>query len=134
MTPEQWAVIRRLVEWLDAGNGVSEQETAMRLMKLAEESGEVMQAYIGARGQNPRKGRTHSSADVAAELCDVILTAAVALHRFSDEPAAALDERIREVARRSLAPREAPAAEPGPGEPGEAPVCSEGRPPRQTGA
>ena len=86
----------------------------MRLMKLAEESGEVMQAYIGATGQNPRKGRTHTSEDVASELCDVILTAAVALHRFSGDPAAALDARIREVARRSL-PRQA-AAGPSPAE------------------
>jgi NTP pyrophosphatase (non-canonical NTP hydrolase) len=104
MTPEQWATIRRLVDWLDAANGDGEHETAMRLMKLAEESGEVMQAYIGAVGQNPRKGRTHTTEDVAAELCDVILTAAVALHRFTDDPAAALDSKIREVARRSLAP------------------------------
>jgi NTP pyrophosphatase (non-canonical NTP hydrolase) len=102
MTPDQWATIRRLVEWLDAANGDGEQETAMRLMKLAEESGEVMQAYIGATGQNPRKGRTHTSADVADELCDVILTAAVALHRFTGDPAGVLDDRIRRVARRSL--------------------------------
>ncbi|MCH6159369.1 MazG-like family protein [Streptomyces marispadix] len=104
MTPDQWATIRRLVDWLDAANGDGEQETAMRLMKLAEESGEVMQAYIGAMGQNPRKGRTHTPDDVAAELCDVILTAAVALHRFTDDPAGALDAKIREVARRSLPP------------------------------
>jgi len=104
MTPEQWETIRRLVDWLDAANGTGEQETAMRLMKLAEESGEVMQAYIGAVGQNPRKGHTHSPSDVAGELCDVILTAAVALHRFTDDPAAALDEKIRRVALRSLPP------------------------------
>ena len=35
MTPDQWATIRRLVEWLDSANGEGEQETAMRLMKLA---------------------------------------------------------------------------------------------------
>lgn len=104
MTPDQWATIRGLVEWLDSVNGDGEQETAMRLMKLAEESGEVMQAYIGFTGQNPRKGHTHSSADVAAELCDVILTAAVALHRFTGDPPATLDARIRAVAQRSRAP------------------------------
>ncbi|WP_314173203.1 MazG-like family protein [Streptomyces winkii] len=105
MTPDQWATIRRLVEWLDSANGDGERETAMRLMKLAEESGEVMQAYIGATGQNPRKGLTHTPADVAAELWDVILTAAVALHRFTDDPAGALESKIREVARRSLPPQ-----------------------------
>ncbi|MFC4496895.1 MazG-like family protein [Streptomyces ovatisporus] len=102
MTPEQWATVRRLVDWLDTANGHGEQETAMRLMKLGEETGEVMQAYIGTAGQNPRKGRTHTAADVADELCDVILTAAVALHRFTDDPAAALDGKIRQVALRSL--------------------------------
>ncbi|SCK53019.1 hypothetical protein H181DRAFT_04828 [Streptomyces sp. WMMB 714] len=102
MTPEQWATVRRLADWLDAANGSGEQETAMRLMKLGEETGEVMQAYIGTTGQNPRKGRTHSASDVADELCDVILTAAVALHRFTDDPAAALDRKIRQVALRSL--------------------------------
>lgn len=109
MTPDQWATIRRLVEWLDDSNGVGEHETAMRLMKLAEEAGEVMQAYIGVRGQNPRKGRTHTSSDVATELCDVILTAAVALHRFTDDPAAALEEKIRQVALRSLPSGDEPA-------------------------
>ncbi|WP_240969168.1 MazG-like family protein [Streptomyces sp. HNM0575] len=108
MTPDQWATIQRLVEWLDSANGDGEHETAMRLMKLAEESGEVMQAYIGATGQNPRKGHTHTTEDVASELCDVILTAAVALHRFSDDPAATLDSRIREVGRRSMSPGAAP--------------------------
>ncbi|HEV7625882.1 MAG TPA: MazG-like family protein [Streptomyces sp.] len=119
MTPEQWATIRRLVDWLDGAAGTArtgsegsdgEHETAMRLMKLAEESGEVMQAYIGMVGQNPRKGYTHTSSDVAGELCDVILTAAVALHRFTDDPAATLDEKIRQVALRSLPPEPGPAA------------------------
>ncbi|MGH3309004.1 MAG: MazG-like family protein [Streptomyces sp.] len=105
MTPEQWATVRRLVDWLDAANEAGEHETAMRLMKLTEEAGEVAQAYIGTVGQNPRKGRTHSSSDVADELCDVIVTAAVALHSFTDDPAAALDAKIRAVARRSLPPQ-----------------------------
>lgn len=30
-------------------------------------------------GQNPRKGITHDTADLAGELCDVIVTAGVAL-------------------------------------------------------
>ncbi|MFH8371113.1 MazG-like family protein [Streptomyces sp. NPDC018031] len=87
LTPSPlWAAARRSAAWLDEANGNSDHETAMRLMKLAEEAGEVMQAYIGTVGQNPRKGVTHGPEDVAAELCDVILTAAVALHRFTDDP------------------------------------------------
>lgn len=81
-----WAAARRSVAWLDAANGASERETQMRLMKLVEEAGEVMQAYIGTVGQNPRKGVTHKPDDVAAELCDVMLTAAVAMYRFADDP------------------------------------------------
>ena len=69
----------------------------MRLMKLAEEAGEVMQAYIGVQGQNPRKGVTHTNADVAQELCDVIVTAAVALHRFTGDPAGLLARKVGKI-------------------------------------
>lgn len=95
-----WAAARHSVAWLDRINGPGRHETAMRLMKLVEESGEVMQAYIGVEGQNPRKGVTHKPGDVAAELCDVILTAAVALYRFADDPEAFMDEHAAGVVRR----------------------------------
>jgi NTP pyrophosphatase (non-canonical NTP hydrolase) len=67
----------------------------MRLLKLSEEVGEVMQAYIGMTGQNPRKGVTHSRDDVAAELCDVILTAMTALHSFAEDPEATFTDVVR---------------------------------------
>lgn len=95
-----WAAARRSVAWLDATNGRGEHETAMRLMKLVEEAGEVMQAYIGMVGQNPRKGLTHKREDVAAEVCDVMLTAAVALHLFADDPEAVMAEHAGRVVRR----------------------------------
>ncbi|MFJ4637540.1 MazG-like family protein [Streptomyces hygroscopicus] len=95
-----WAAARYSVAWLDEANGRGEQETAMRLMKLVEEAGEVMQAYIGMVGQNPRKGVTHKREDVAAELCDVMLTAAVALHRFADDPETVMAEHAARVVRR----------------------------------
>lgn len=95
-----WAAARHSVAWLDGANGRGEHETAMRLMKLVEEAGEVMQAYIGMTGQNPRKGVTHTREDVAAELCDVILTAVVALHRFADDPEQAMAEHAGRVVRR----------------------------------
>jgi len=89
---EIFAQAQRMVSWLDARNGDSPHETAMRLLKMAEEVGEVTQAYLGMTGQNPRKGVTHTASDVAMELCDVIITAAVALHGFTDDPPAfALD-------------------------------------------
>ncbi|UBI41329.1 MazG-like family protein [Streptomyces mobaraensis] len=85
---------------MDAANGTGAHETALRLLKLGEEVGEVVQAYLGMTGQNPRKGVTHDRSDVAAELCDVIITAATALHLFADDPAGALEEHARRVGRR----------------------------------
>jgi phosphoribosyl-ATP pyrophosphohydrolase len=75
----------------------------MQLMKITEEAGEVVAAYIGMTGQNPRKGITHAPADVAAELCDVILAAATVLHRFTDDPAAVLDWHATRVGARITA-------------------------------
>ncbi|MGW3427988.1 MazG-like family protein [Streptomyces melanosporofaciens] len=95
-----WAAARHSAAWLDAANGTSERETQMRLMKISEELGEVMQAYIGTVGQNPRKGVTHKPADVAAEVCDVIMSAAVALHRFADDPEQAMDEHAARIVAR----------------------------------
>ena len=97
---DMWTTIRALAAWLDNANGRSDHETAMRLMKLSEEVGEVMQAYIGATGQNPRKGHTHTVADVADELCDVIVTAAVAMCLFTDDPAAHFDTKLQKIAAR----------------------------------
>lgn len=97
----QWSTIQRLVAWLDDQNGSGEQEITLRLLKLTEEAGEVAQAWIGVTGQNPRKGRTHSSSDVADELCDVMVTAAVALASLVPDPAAVLDAKLAKIAARS---------------------------------
>lgn len=97
---DTWPTIARLVAWLDASNAPSDHETAMRLMKLTEETGEVMQAYIGYVGQNPRKGVTHTAEDVADELCDVIVTAMVALSLFAGDPEQHLTEKLAWIAAR----------------------------------
>ncbi|MEU9345235.1 MazG-like family protein [Streptomyces sp. NPDC048278] len=93
-------VAARIAAVLNATNGTAEHETAMRLMKVTEEAGEASAAYIGMTGQNPRKGISHTTADVADELCDVIIAATVALHSFSDTPAADLTAKLDAVARR----------------------------------
>lgn len=49
----------------------------IRGLKLAEESGELAAVVIGLLGANPRKGITHTAADVADEAVDVVITAAV---------------------------------------------------------
>ncbi|MGW6746549.1 NUDIX domain-containing protein [Streptomyces sp. NPDC055025] len=95
-----WDHVRAIVTWLDARNGTGRDETALRLLKVTEEAGEAAQAYIGMRGQNPRKGISHTRADVATELCDVIVTAMVALHAFEDDPAELLTTVTRHRADR----------------------------------
>ncbi|MFF7329745.1 MazG-like family protein [Streptomyces sp. NPDC008150] len=82
--PDPWQPVFRLVGWLDRQNGRSPQEIGLRLLKLVEEAGEVAQAFIGMVGQNPRKGVTHTRDEVCGELCDVIITAMVALVSIAD--------------------------------------------------
>lgn len=66
-----------LSKWIDAANAHRDPEAVTwgRIGKIAEENGEVILAFIGATGQNPRKGKTHSLDDVCAELLDVAVTA-----------------------------------------------------------
>jgi NTP pyrophosphatase (non-canonical NTP hydrolase) len=104
LNTEQWSTIRSLVAWLDATNGRSDEETTLRILKLTEEVGEVAQAWIGVTGQNPRKGVTHTSVDVADELCDVIVTALVALSSVVDDPAGHLNAKLAKIAVRPRTP------------------------------
>ncbi|MFJ5532407.1 MazG-like family protein [Streptomyces sp. NPDC093261] len=96
---DAFAQARRISQRLDAVNGTDEHEYLIRLLKVVEEAGEAAQAYIGATGQNPRKGVTHRH-DVAAELCDVIVAAMVAMHGFHPDPQALFGEFIKEKADR----------------------------------
>lgn len=100
--PAPWPTVARLVAWLDRHNGTGPQETALRLLKVTEEAGEAAAAYIGATGQNPRKGTTHTPTDVADELCDVIVTAMVALHSFTPDPAGHLTDKLTTLTTRAL--------------------------------
>ncbi|GGV78354.1 hypothetical protein GCM10015535_13170 [Streptomyces gelaticus] len=112
-----WRTIDQLHGWLDAETGIPpEQDLLLRMLKLSEEVGEVAQAVIGATGQNPRKGTTHSWQDVEAELCDVIVTAMVALRTLTPDAAAVFDRHVRRVATRPRSPlapsRQAPGTAP----------------------
>lgn len=97
-TPDYWPTIDGLVDWLDAQNGRPEHEITLRILKLSEEVGEVAEAWIGFLGQNPRKGVTHRRVDVADELCDVIVTASVALASIVEDPASHFDKKLRQIA------------------------------------
>ena len=103
MDDPTWETVRRLVEWLDAHSaGGPEARSLLRVLKLSEEVGEVSEALIGVLGQNPRKGVTHTWADVHDELCDVILSAMVALATLTPDAAAVFAARLAVVAGRSL--------------------------------
>ncbi|MET7615433.1 MazG-like family protein [Streptomyces sp. NPDC005408] len=98
-----WDTVDDLHTWLDAESDLPpQQETLLRMLKLTEEVGEVAQAIIGATGQNPRKGSTHSWRDVESELCDVIITAMVALRTLTPEASEVFGAHLRGVAERSL--------------------------------
>jgi NTP pyrophosphatase (non-canonical NTP hydrolase) len=101
---ELWATVDTLCAWLDAHRPVQGREgLLLRLLKLNEEVGEVAEAVIGATGQNPRKGVTHSWEDVQAELCDVVITALLALRTLTPEAREVFTRHLEGVTERSLA-------------------------------
>jgi NTP pyrophosphatase (non-canonical NTP hydrolase) len=93
------------VAWLNAHNDLDDAEITLRVLKVAEETGEAAQAWIGATGQNPRKGVTHSRADVAGELADVVMAALVAIASLGIDPGAALVAKAGAVSARVRAAR-----------------------------
>ena len=98
-----WEPIDRLYAWLEANREHDGAEgLLLRVLKLSEEVGEVAQAVIGATGQNPRKGTTHSWEDVGAELCDVVITALVALRTLTPEAREVFAAHLERVRTRSL--------------------------------
>ncbi|MEH0543972.1 MazG-like family protein [Streptomyces sp. B21-105] len=98
-----WATVDALQAWLDAGRVHDGLEgLLLRVLKLSEEVGEVAQAVIGATGQNPRKGVTHGWDDVQSELCDVIITALVALRTLTPDAPTVFAGHLARVAERSL--------------------------------
>ena len=97
-----WDHVARTVAWLDAANGHGPHETAVRVMKIAEETGEAVAAYIGTTGTNPRKGVTATDDDLADELCDVVLAALIALATITGGTPQAESRLARHVAARAI--------------------------------
>lgn len=99
-----WKRIDQVKAWLDAETKQEpDVELLLRLMKVSGETGEVADAVDGVYGHNPRKGITHTWEDVDAELCDVILTAMVALKTRNPDAAKIFDSHLTGVLNRSLA-------------------------------
>ncbi len=105
MDEELWDTIEKLRAWLDTAEKKLPEDTVklVRVLKVAEEAGEVAQAVIGALGQNVRKGGiTHTWTDVGHELVDVAVTALVALATILPEQAPQMfAERLAYIATRA---------------------------------
>ncbi|MEU6576922.1 MazG-like family protein [Streptomyces sp. NPDC046805] len=103
--PDLWAVIDALWTWLDDNRRYDgDAAVLLRVLKLQEETGEVAQAVIGATGQNPRKGVSHTWDDVQAELCDVVITALIALRTLTPDTREVFERHLARVTQRSLGP------------------------------
>lgn len=98
MDSDGWKQTLRGVHEAITQNG--NQSPEMRLLKLMEEVGEVSQAFIGVQGANTRKGISHSYNDLAKELCDVAITAMVALHDYVEDPVEYLGNHIEKIGAR----------------------------------
>ncbi|WP_369394348.1 MazG-like family protein [Streptomyces sp. CG1] len=100
---DTWRTISRLADRLEDHSTLPrEQRILLQLLKIQEEAGEVAEAVIGAMGQNPRKGYSHTWEDVEAEVCDVIVTGMVALARMNPDAAAVFARHMERLAERDL--------------------------------
>jgi NTP pyrophosphatase (non-canonical NTP hydrolase) len=98
-----WKSVDALWAWLETDQPVSGREgLLLRMLKLSEEVGEVSEAVIGAIGQNPRKGVSHTWEDVQGELCDVVITALVALRTLTPDTREVFHHHLARVTERSL--------------------------------
>lgn len=105
MNDSAWATIAELNHWLTKDSELPEEmQKILQILKISEEAGEVAEAVIGATGQNPRKGFSHSWDDVEKELCDVIITSMVALTRLNPQPGQVFAAQLRRVRDRAIGP------------------------------
>ncbi|OPG10314.1 hypothetical protein B1R27_02890 [Streptomyces sp. GKU 895] len=109
--PGIWSGIDDLWAWLDSHRPSDEpssdgqQSLLLRVLKLSEEVGEVAEAVIGAMNRNPRKGNSHTWEDVESELCDVVITALIALRTLTPDAREVFAGHLERVRERSLGPR-----------------------------
>ncbi|MFB6989126.1 MazG-like family protein [Streptomyces sp. NPDC056304] len=101
---DTWSGVERLRRWLDLspGQAAAGDVRVLRVLKISEEVGEVSEALTGVLGANPRKGESHTWQDVETELCDVIVSAMVALSTITPDAPKVLDERVQRLLKRAL--------------------------------
>lgn len=98
-----WDTIASLTDRLDQhSTHQGDMRRVLQVLKISEEAGEAAEAVIGAMGQNPRKGFSHTWDDVQAEVCDVITTAMVALQRLTPNARQVFAEHLIRIANRDL--------------------------------
>ncbi|MET9912923.1 MazG-like family protein [Streptomyces sp. NPDC006476] len=101
-----WSAVDALWAWLEEGSPHGGRESLLlRVLKMSEEVGEVAEAVLGATGQNPRKGASHTWDDVQAELCDVVITALIALRTLTPDTRETFNRHLARVTERSLSTR-----------------------------
>lgn len=91
MDDRTWLIVAQLRAWYDTATGDLSPEAivAHRVLKLAEEVGEASEALVGVAGTNPRKGQTHTMADVAKEASDIVITGLMLLDSITGDAKAA---------------------------------------------
>ncbi|GHF56523.1 hypothetical protein GCM10018790_38140 [Kitasatospora xanthocidica] len=90
-----WAVVDAVHRHLSEHRALIGQPLLpLQVVKIQEEAGEVAEALLGVLGANPRKGVSHTVADLQGELCDVITAAMVALRETTPDPAAVLTAHL----------------------------------------
>ncbi|MEV7775113.1 NUDIX domain-containing protein [Kitasatospora sp. NPDC086791] len=92
---EDWSVIDAVHRHLSEHRArIGQPLLTLQVVKIQEEAGEVAEALLGVLGANPRKGVSHTVADLQGELCDVITAAMVALRDTTTDPAAVLSAHL----------------------------------------
>lgn len=99
-------ILAALSRWIDDSNAGRDPEAILwgRVAKVSEEGGEVVAALIGATGQNPRKGVTHTMDDVVEELLDVVVTGLAAVEHITGNTGRSLhllDFKLQRLAERA---------------------------------
>lgn len=95
--------------WLDqyVGQTYKDQPLAQdyaRMLKIAEEYGEVVNAWIIHTGQNPRKPQQDMMPEILGELADVVCTALLCIQHFTKDQTvtgAVLVDKVRAIGQRA---------------------------------
>ena len=123
-----WTLVPAARRWLDAANGADDAELTCRMLKVAEEAGEVASAWIGHARAEPPQGRHPHPRGRRAELADVVITALVAIESLGLDARATLEATAAKVHGPDRQPRAArPRASGGTGPRRRVPTASAGR-------